>query len=118
MTSWMVVSSRYNFDQTQELNFTKQGFKTRQRKKVMERMMPGDPLVYYVKREKLFVATARVTSTGFEERSTIWKAVKGEDDYPWRVHIEPDFIAPPDHWVPADVIAPAMEYVKKWPGAK
>ena len=44
----MVVGSPDNFGRTRELGFSVQGFKTRQRKKVLEQMRPGDNLVYYV----------------------------------------------------------------------
>ena len=48
VSSWMVVGSPDNFARTRDLGFSVQGFKSRQRKKVLEQMQPGDNLVYYV----------------------------------------------------------------------
>ena len=97
MTSWMVVTSTDNFQRTIDLGFTVQGFKARQRKKVMERMGPGDDLLYYVTGVQVFAATARITSEGFEDHELIWTSKPGED-YPWRVEVTPDRVlaeAPP-----------------------
>ena len=55
----MVVGSPDNFGRTRELGFSVQGFKSRQRRKVLEQMRPGDNLVYYVSQAQAFGATAR-----------------------------------------------------------
>jgi hypothetical protein len=114
MTSWMVVTSTDNFQRTIDLGFTVQGFKARQRKKVMERMAPGDDLLYYVTGVQVFAATARITSEGFEDHELIWTSKPGED-YPWRVEVTPDRVLAESSWVPTEVIAPGLEYVQKWP---
>jgi hypothetical protein len=116
MTSWMVVTSTDNFQRTIDLGFTVQGFKARQRKKVMERMGPGDDLLYYVTGVQVFAATARITSEGFEDHELIWTSKPGED-YPWRVEVTPDRVLAEAAWIPTEVIAPGLEYVQKWPAA-
>ncbi len=114
MTSWMGVTSPDNFERTRERGFDMQGFKTRQRKKVMEQMTPGDRLVYYITGIQAFSATARITSEGFEGHEVIWRSKPGED-YPWRVKVEADLVLPDDEWVPSHAIAPGLTYVQKWP---
>lgn len=116
MSSWMVVTSIDNFQRTIDLGFSKQGFKARQRKKVMEQMEAGDDLLYYVTGVQVFAATARITSGGFEEHELIWTSKPGED-YPWRVEVRPDRVLVEEDWIPTSEIAPGLEYVQKWPAA-
>lgn len=81
----------------------------------MERMSPGDKLAYYIKGEKIFAATAVVTSLGFENTTPIWKALKGDDDYRWRVTITPGETPRETDWVPADLLIPNLALVAKMP---
>lgn len=110
----MVVGSPGNFARTRERGFSMQGFKTRQRRKVMEQMAPGDRLVYYVTQVQAFGATASVESPGFEDHELIWQSKPGED-YPWRVKTSADIVLDEDQWVPSDVVGPGLTYVQKWP---
>jgi hypothetical protein len=110
----MVVSGPENFARTRELGFSVQGFKTRQRKKVLEQMRPGDNLVYYVTGVQAFGATARIESQGYEDHEVIWRSKPGED-YPWRVKITPDVVLAEEDWVPSDSVGPGLAYVQKWP---
>jgi hypothetical protein len=114
VSSWMVVGTPENFARTRELGFSMQGFKTRQRKKVMEQMRTGDNLVYYVSRVQAFAATASIESEGFEDHELVWRSKPGED-YPWRVKISPRIVLDEDQWVPSDVVGPELAYVGKWP---
>jgi hypothetical protein len=114
MTSWMVVGSLDNFGRTRDLGFAVQGFKTRQRRKVLEQMRAGDNLVYYVSKVQAFGATARVESDGYEDHELIWQSKPGED-YPWRVKISPGVVLDEADWIPSEAIGPGLDYVKKWP---
>jgi hypothetical protein len=114
VSSWMVVGSPDNFARTRELGFSMQGFKTRQRRKVLEQMRPGDHLVYYVSRIQAFAATASIESDGFEDHELIWRSKPGED-YPWRVKISPDIVLDEEDWVPSETVGPQLAYVGKWP---
>ena len=114
MTSWMVVTSPDNLGRTRDLGFSLQGFKTRQRRKVLEQMQAGDDLVYYLTKVQAFGATARVESGGYEDHELIWQSKPGED-YPWRVKISPGVVLDETDWVPSEAIGPGLEYVKKWP---
>ena len=110
----MVVGSPDNFGRTRERGFSVQGFKARQRRKVLEQMQPGDNLVYYVSKAQAFGATATIQSDGYEDHELIWESKPGED-YPWRVQISPDVVLDEPDWIPSDAIGPGLEYVKKWP---
>lgn len=114
MTSWMVVTSADNYQRTIDLGFTKQGFKSRQRRRVMENMKPGDNLLYYVTAVQVFAATATITSEGFEEHELIWLSKPGED-YPWRVEVKADRVPAEEDWIPTHMHGPALEYMQKWP---
>jgi EVE domain len=114
VASWMVVGTPENFARTRELGFSKQGFKTRQRRKVLEEMQPGDQLVFYISRVQAFAATATIESAGFEDHEPVWRSKPGED-YPWRVKIAPDIVLDEADWVPSEAVGPALDYVQKWP---
>ena len=101
----MVVGSPDNFGRTRELGFSVQGFKSRQRRKVLEQMSPGDNLVYYVSKAQAFGATARIESDGYEDHEVIWQSKPGED-YPWRVKIAPDVVLDEADWIPSEAIGP------------
>jgi hypothetical protein len=110
----MAVTSPDNFARTRELGATMQGFKTRQRKNVMERMEPGDRLVWYLTRVQAFGGTAIVASPGFEDHELIWQSKPGED-YPWRVKLRDADLREEDEWVPSQVVGPGLQYVQRWP---
>jgi len=114
MTSWMVVTSPDNLGRTSDLGFSIQGFKTRQRRKVLEQMRAGDNLVYYVTKVQAFGATARIESDGYEDHELIWQSKPGED-YPWRVKISPGVVLDEADWVPSEAVGPGLQYVQKWP---
>jgi len=114
---WIVVSSVDNWERTKELGFTIQGFKSRHRKKA-EHMQPGDKLVYYCTGVKAFAGVTTIASTFFESDERIWASKNPEraaEEYPFRVHIEPDLALPNDAFVPAEPIARQMEYARRWP---
>lgn len=114
---WVIVGSPENFATTRAHGFTIQGIKSRHRKKA-EQMHPGDKILYYVTGVKGFGATATITSEYFEDHTIIWQstnAKRAAEDYPYRVHIEPDVILPEGQYLPAEPIARGMQHVQKWP---
>ena len=114
---WVLVGSPDNVARTAALGFSLQGIKSRHRKKA-ERMAPGDGIAYYVTGYKAFAGTARVTSACFEDHTPIWQSLnlkRADEDYPYRVRIEPDVIAAAEDWVAAEPIARQMTYARKWP---
>ncbi len=111
---WMVVSSPENFRKTREHGFVAQGIKGRHKRRV-EVMRSGDRLLYYVTGRMAFAGTATVTSPMYEDHTMIWRSVRREEDYPWRVRLRPDVILEEVEWVPAKELAYRLDYVRKWP---
>jgi hypothetical protein len=111
---WMVVSSPENFRKTRDHGFSAQGIKARHRRRV-EVMRAGDRLLYYINGRMAFAGTATLTSPMYEEHSMIWRSVRFEEDYPWRVRLRPDVVLDEPDWVPAKDLAYRLDYVRKWP---
>jgi predicted RNA-binding protein len=116
---WVIVGSPDNFETTRGLGFTLLGIKSRHRKKA-ERMRPGDQLAWYITGRKSFAGTATITSEFSESHERIWGSsnpAKADEDYPFRVQLEPDLILEDGRFVDAEPIAREMEYARKWPAA-
>ena len=114
---WIIVGSPENFATSREHGFTIQGMKSRHRKKA-EQMKPGDKIVYYITGIKAFGGVATITSGYFEDHTLIWRSTnknRQDEDYPYRVKIEPDVILDEGEYLPAEPIARGMKYVQKWP---
>ena len=111
---WMVVTSPENFRKTREHGFSAQGIKARHRRRV-EAMRPGDRLLYYVTGRMAFAATATVSSGMYEEHTVIWRSVRREEDYPWRVRLKADTVLEEGDWAAAKDLAYRLEYVRRWP---
>ncbi len=83
-------------------------------------MQPGDRLAWYVTGAKAFAGTATMISGYVESHERIWGSsnpAKADEDYPFRVQIEPDLILEDEAFVDAEPIARQMDYAKKWPSA-
>ena len=111
---WMIASDSENFDRTVRQGLTVLGLRSRHRKKA-ERMLPGDRVLFFVRGEDAFAATATVDSPYFEDHAPIW--VSGEtraDDFPWRVRLRPNLLLEREEFVDAHQIAPRLLYVRRW----
>jgi len=111
---WMIVSSPENFRKTRDHGFSAQGIKARHKRRV-EVMRSGDRLLYYITGRMAFAGTATLASPMYEEHSMIWRSVRFEEDYPWRVRLRPEVILDEAEWVPAKELAYRLDYVRKWP---
>ena len=114
---WLLVSGIGNFRASRDLGFRQQGIKSRHRRKA-ERMGPGDKLIFYVTGLKAIAGIVSVTSPFFESHDRIWSSAdpkKDSEDYPFRVMTEPDLILPETGFIPAEPLAMAMDYTKRWP---
>ncbi len=110
---WMLVITPENFRITRDMGFVVQGFRSPQKRKV-QRMEVGDRLLFYVSGIRRFAAAATVTSTYFEEHTSVWRSTRPEEDFSYRVHIERAVSLAEDEFLDALQIGPRMEYVKKW----
>jgi len=112
---WLITLSPENYAITRETHFSLLGLRSRHRKKA-ERVAVGDRVLYYVLTERIFPATATVTSAYFEDRHLIWVNHERRDDpFPYRVHTQANIVLEPGEGLDAEAIAPRLLYLKRWP---
>ena len=109
---WMINCNEQNYNVTRGLGFTGQGLKAEYRRKV-QRVEPGDRVIYYVTGTRVFTATATVTH-GYEEVGSSPWLKEGKAAWPYRIGIKPDVILENDQFIDAGLIAYRLEYVRKW----
>ena len=109
---WMINCNEENYNVTRRMGFTGQGLKAEYRRKV-QRVEPGDRVIYYVTGSRVFTATATVTR-GYEEVDTSPWIKEGKAAWPYRIGIKPDVILRDDQFISAGLIAYRLEYVRKW----
>lgn len=114
MTCWLVNTTRENYDITRERDFDLLGIDTPNSRKASQ-MVPGDRVVFYVRDDRSFAATATVTDKVSHKDSPIWKHHTNKEKFRNRVPIEPDVIADDGDWVDGLQVGPTMEYLKRWP---
>ena len=109
---WMVVLSPENFAITRQKNFAFQGLKGQQGRKV-QRVGPGDRVLFYVSHQRCFAATATVTSQCVEAQNLPWH-VEDNTEWAYKFDIQPDCVLAVDDYMEAHYIAPRLDYLKKW----
>ena len=110
---WMINCNEANFNITRSLGFTRQGLKAEYRRKV-QRVEPGDRIIYYVTGIRVFAATATVTE-GYREvsGSQPWTN-EGKAGWPYRIGIKPGVILAREQYIDAGLLAYRLEYLRKW----
>src|ERR1700686_1839471 len=112
---WLITVSPENYSITRGMHFSLLGLRSRHRKKA-ERVAVGDHVLYYVMYERIFPATATVTSAYFEDRHATWINHERKDDpFPYRVHPQPQLALEPGEGLDAEALAPRLLYLKRWP---
>ena len=109
---WMIVTSLENFRITRRHGFKVQGIKTQHQRK-MQRIEPGDRILYYVGGDRHFSATATAKSRYFEDATPIWKQ-EGSVNWNFRVHVQPDVVLDEFEFMDASQLAPRLDYVRRW----
>ena len=109
---WMIVTSLENFRITRRHGFKVQGIKTQHQRK-MQRIEPGDRILYYVGGEQRFSATATAKSRYFEDVTPIWKQ-EGSVNWNFRVQVQPDVVLDEFEFMDANQLAPRLDYVRRW----
>ena len=113
--TWILTGSPENFAATAARGFRLIGMKEG-RRRLAERIEPGDRIVFYLTREKSFAGIVRVTSAMFEDRAPVWPGKPGKvDAYPWRFETEPELVLDERARIPAEELAGELEHVRKWP---
>jgi hypothetical protein len=109
----MVACNEDNYRITKNLGFTIQGLKTEYRRKV-QRVEPGDRLLYYVTGIRCFAATATLTSTYREDPTLVWQN-EGSASWLYRIDIQPGVVLEEPQYIQAGLLAHRLDYVRRWP---
>ncbi len=110
---WMIVETPENFEIAREMGFSVYGFGPKYRRRA-ERMQPDDRMLFYVKGLRKWVATATITSHYFEDDRAIWKPNGSMGHRRYSVKLSPDIVLKEKDFIDALVLAPRLEYVKRW----
>ena len=109
----MVAESDENFRISRDLGFRLHGRGAKYRKRA-QRMQPNDRVLFYVSQLRKWTLTATITSHSFVEHKPIWKSTRRGDDYPYRLRMAPDIVLDEDEYIDARILAPGLEYLKRW----
>jgi predicted RNA-binding protein len=113
--TWVLTGSLDNFRATREHGFRVIGAKER-RRRLAEKIEPGDRIVFYVTGVQAFGGEVRVTGEMYEDRTRLWPGKPGKPDpYPWRFPTEPVTVLSEEEFVPAVELAAELDHVRKWP---
>lgn len=109
----MVAVRPEYYDKCVEMEFNLLGMGRSQRKRV-QRMEIGDRVLFYVSVREVFGVVASVSSTYVEDETPVWPSIELGENFAWRVGLKPDVILDEQHAIDARLIAPRMQYLKKW----
>jgi EVE domain len=113
--TWILTGSPENHAASAARGYTLIGMKQRRRRQA-EQLEPGDRIVLYATGVMAFVASIRVISGMFEDRTRVWPGKPGAADaYPWRFETEPELVLDEGMWLPAEALKESLEHVRKWP---
>ena len=114
---WMVVMTPENFEITRDRGFDLFGMRRRHRRRA-QRMEPDDVILVYVNGIRKWTAITQVTSRYFESDEPIWQPATPDrgrgDSFPYRVKTQPFIVLEDSDYIDARVLAPTLEYVKRW----
>jgi hypothetical protein len=109
---WMMINNEENFRITQNRGFTLLGLKAQHRRKV-QRITEGDRILLYISHLRRFAATDTAMSAFYEDEEPIW-VNEGSTGFPYHIKLEPGVILKDDQFIDANILAPRLEYVKRW----
>ncbi len=110
---WMIAESDENFRISRDMGFRLHGLGAKYRKRA-QRMQPNDRVLFYVSQLRMWTLTATITSHSFVEHEPIWKSTRRGDNYPYRLRMAPDIVLEEDEYIDARILAPGLEYLKRW----
>ena len=113
---WMVVQTPENHEITRGQGFTLHGLTSKQKRRA-RRMEPDDRILFYVGGEmRKWTAIAVIRSKYFEDRTPIWESNGSRQElFPYRVKTSPSIVLDEADYIEARILAPRLEYVKRWP---
>ena len=110
---WMVSTTLGDFQVTRDRGYSIFGMGSKYRRRA-QRMQPDDKMLLYVRQLRKWTGVVSVTSSYFEDRTPIWNIGTRGENYPYRVKIKPEIVLREEDYIDALLLAPRMEYVKRW----
>jgi predicted RNA-binding protein len=110
---WMFVLTPENFAISKGLGFTVHGMGVKYRKRA-ERMQSDDKVLYYVNGLRKWTVIGSIASKCYEDTTPIWKPTMRGEDFRYRVKIAPGIILDEPEYIDALILAPRLEYLKRW----
>ena len=110
---WMVVESPEKFEIMRDGGLTLYGLGRKYRKRA-ERMQPEDRVLFYISKIRKWTATATISSDSFVDKTPIFGPEYNGELFPHRVRLKPNIILPSNNYIEAGLIAPRLEYLKRW----
>ena len=110
---WMISTTLDDFLVTRDRGYSIFGMGSKYRRRA-QRMQPDDRMLLYVKQLRKWTGVVSVTSEYFEDRTPIWNVGTRGENYPYRVRIRPEIVLREEDYIDALLLAPRMEYVKRW----
>ena len=110
---WMIAVSPGYFAALEKGRFGAVGL-GRAHKKRAQRMEPGDRILIFIAGELTFAAALTVTGGCYEEDALLFPPEPGGETYSWRVPANVDAALGAERRLDARLLAPRMEYVRKW----
>ena len=109
----MFVEAPKNFEITRDIDFTLFGMGPKYRRRA-ERMQPQDRVLFYIERVRKWPASATIISTYFEDNSPLWHPITKNESFQYRVKLKPDIVLDEEDYIDAMILAPRLDYVKRW----
>ena len=110
---WMIAVSPGYFGALEEGGFGVVGL-SKAHKKRAQRMERGDRILVFVTGDLAFAAALTVDGACYEDDAPLFPPEPSGEAYPWRVPVKADAALRSEERLDARLLAPRMEYVRKW----
>ncbi len=110
---WMVSTTLDDFNVMRCKGYSIFGMGAKYRRRA-QRMQPDDRMLLYVKQLRKWTGVVSVTSEYFKDSTPMWDTKTRGGNYPYRVKIKPEIVLQEEDYIDALLLAPRMEYVKRW----
>lgn len=111
---WMFATTKENFLISSKRGLHVHGFGKKYKKRT-ERMNTGDEVIFYLRDKRSWCAISEIETSSYEDSSPIWISRSRGEDFRYRVHMNPKVILDEDQYVDASLVAPTLDYLKRWP---
>ena len=111
---WLISQNLNEYEKYKSMNFMVCGWPQRFRKRV-QRMEIGDNIILYNYVSRKFMATIRIESNYYIKNEPYIELNDSQSNgYNYYIKTKPEVVLSEVGAIPADNIAPRLEYLKKW----